>query len=64
MKIKVTVKGEEPNLKEALKKFATQAEKEKELDSSYRERKTFSQCDNPLSQDYHSNFITEKGVKR
>lgn len=60
MKIKVNITGHPAHIEEALKKFATQAEKEKELDSSYRERETFSQCDNPLSHDYHSNFITEK----
>jgi hypothetical protein len=64
MKIKVTVKGETKNLEEALRKFATQAEKEKGLKSPYRERCISRTCDNPLSQDYHSNFITEKEFKR
>ena len=39
MKIKVNITGHPAHIEEALKKFATQAEKEKELDSSYRERK-------------------------
>lgn len=64
MKIKVTVKGETKNLEEALRKFATQAKKEKGLKSPYRERGISHTCDNPLSQDYHSNFITEKEFKR
>ena len=66
MKIKVNITGHPAHIhiEEALRKFATQAEKEKGLKSPYRERCISRTCDNPLSQDYHSNFITEKEFKR
>lgn len=64
MKIKVNITGHPAHIEEALKKFAAQAEKEKGLKSPYRERGISRTCDNPLSQDYHSNFITEKEFKR
>ena len=50
----VTVKGSQDDqaIKNALKKFATQAEKEKELKSS--------KSENPLAKDFHSDSNTKE----